>query len=385
LPIVAVVYGHWSLVAPGAVLLTVLAADALQAPFWVFYRRMDFVRQRSLSAIEPVVGFVVAIALGVAGAGYWALAIGVAAGAWAGAAAAIVSCPFPLRWRYDRSSLSVYTRFSAPILIATACSVVLANGTMIASNAHLGLAAVGAVALAGNITAFTTRVDDLVSGTLYPAICAVQNRLELLRESFVKSNRLALMWAMPFGIALGLFAADLVHFVLGDKWHHAIGLLEVTGVIAAISHIGFNWDDYFRARSHTAPIAVAAVGSTVAMLAAGIPLLLSHGLTGLAIGIGVGAAVQLCFRAWYLARLFEGFVFVRHAMRAMLPTLPAVVIVLLVRQLESGPRTAAMAAAELIGYVALIAVTTWMLEGPLIREAIAYVSRRQAAAASQPS
>ena len=56
LPIVAIVYGHWDLVAPGAVLLTVLAADALQAPFWIYYRRMDFARQRLLGAIEPVVG-----------------------------------------------------------------------------------------------------------------------------------------------------------------------------------------------------------------------------------------------------------------------------------------------------------------------------------------
>ena len=42
---------------------------------------------------------------------------------------------------------------------------------------------------------------------MYPAICAVQDRLELLRESFVKSNRLALMWAMPFGVGIALFAA----------------------------------------------------------------------------------------------------------------------------------------------------------------------------------
>jgi hypothetical protein len=55
--------------------------------------------------------------------------------------------------------------------------VVLANGTMIATNAHLGLAGAGALALAANITAFTTRVDDLVSSTLYPAICAVQHRV----------------------------------------------------------------------------------------------------------------------------------------------------------------------------------------------------------------
>jgi O-antigen/teichoic acid export membrane protein len=251
--------------------------------------------------------------------------------------------------------------------------VVLANSTVIAGNAHLGLAAVGAIALAGSVTAFTTRLDDLVSGTLYPAICAMQNRIELLRESFVKANRLALMWAMPFGFAVALFCADLVQFVLGEKWHAAVVLLQVTGVVAAINHIGFNWDDYFRARADTVPIAVASVAATITFLAVGLPLLFADGLRGLAIGIGAQALVHLVFRARYLGRLFEGFAFIPHAARAMLPTLPGVAVVLAARLLESGPRTAAMAAAELAAYLVITIIATWVLEGSLVRELLGYL------------
>ena len=38
----------------------------------------------------------------------------------------------------------------------------------------------------------------------------MKDRKDLLLEAFVKSNRLGLMWGMPFGVALALFAADLV-------------------------------------------------------------------------------------------------------------------------------------------------------------------------------
>jgi O-antigen/teichoic acid export membrane protein len=377
LPVVAIIYGQWKLVPPGVVLLTVLAAGALQAPFWVYYREMKFVRQRALAAVEPIVGFIVAVALAVAGAGYWALALGVMIGAWAGAIAAIRASPFPLAWRYDKGSLRVYVSFSAPLFVATICSIVLANSTVIAGNAHLGLAGVGAIALAANITAFTTRLDDLVSGTLYPAICALQDRLDLLRESFVKSNRLALMWAMPFGAGLALFSGDLVQFVIGEKWRGAVGLLAIMGVVAAISHIGFNWDDYFRARGNTRPIAVSSVAATLTFLVVGLPLLFTHGLTGLAIGIGAQALVHLVFRAWYLTQLFEGFVFVRHAARAMLPTLPAVAVVLAMRALETGPRTATLAAADLAAYTLVTVAATWRFEGPLVREAVGYVIARK--------
>jgi O-antigen/teichoic acid export membrane protein len=265
--------------------------------------------------------------------------------------------------------------------LATLASVVVANAAAIATNAHLGLAGVGAVAVAANVSAFTTRVDDLVSGTLYPAICAVQNRLELLRESFVKVNRVALMWAMPFGCGLALFASDLIRFVIGEKWHPALLLLEVTGIVAAIAHIGFNWDDYFRARARTVPVAVVAIASTCAFLAVGLPLLFADGLPGLAVGFAAQAAVALGLRAWYLTQMFNGFSFARHAWRAILPTVPAVAVVLLIRQLETGPRTAAMAIAELAVYLAVTVLATWLLEGSLIREALSYVVRRGAGAA----
>jgi O-antigen/teichoic acid export membrane protein len=378
LPVIAVVYGHWELVPPGLVLLSVLAADGLQSPLWIYYRRMHFARQRALDAVEPVVGFVVSVGLAIAGLGYWALALGFVAGAWAGAIAAIANSPFRVRWRFDRQALRVYSSFSAPIFISTACTVVLANVAMIVTNFHLGLAGAGALALSTKITEFTTRVDALISTTLYPAICAIQDRLELLRESFVKSNRLALMWAMPFGFGLALFAADLVRFVIGEKWHAAIGLLRIMGIVAAINHVGFNWDGYFRARAQTMPIAIVAVLSTITMLGVGIPLLITHGLTGLGIGLAAGAAVQLVLRAWYLSGLFKGFGFVSHAIRAMLPTVLAGGVVLVMRALERGPRDLADALAELAVYLLGLVLATWLIERPLLNEALRYLRARPA-------
>jgi peptidoglycan biosynthesis protein MviN/MurJ (putative lipid II flippase) len=153
-------------------------------------------------------------------------------------------------------------------------------------------------------------------------------------------------------------------------------LLEITGVVAAASQIGFNWDDYFFARSDTVPVAVVNVAAAVTTLGIGIPLMFAHGLTGLAIGIAAGTTVDLALRAWYLSRLFEGFALVRHALRAILPTVPAVAVVLAVRALESGPRTLAMALGELALYIVVTLVATWMFEGRLIREAAAYLVSR---------
>jgi PST family polysaccharide transporter len=381
LPLVAVIYGHWSLVAPGAAMLLALPAGVLQVPLWVYYRKMEFTRAGFMQAIDPVVGIVVTLALAIAGAGYWSLVVGVLSGAWATALFAIFKSPYPLRFKYQKGVMKLYRAYSWPLLVASASSIVLANSAALATNARLGLAGVGAIALASNITLFTSRVDDIVSGTLFPAICAAKDRLDLLKESFVKVNRLALMWAMPFGVALALFCADLVHFVLGARWQPAVQILQITGVVAAIGHIGFNWDDYFRAEGDTKPIAVAAVGTAASFVAVGVPLTLSFGLRGLAFGIGFQALVALGFRAFYLKRLFDGFAFMRHAIRAILPTVPAAGVTLLMRLAERGPRTLPIALGELASYLLITAGATWLLEERLLSEAVGYLLERRSTAA----
>ena len=56
-------------------------AFALQAPLWIFFRRMDYRRQRSLQAIQPLVSFVVTVPLAAAtDLGVWSLVIGQVAG-----------------------------------------------------------------------------------------------------------------------------------------------------------------------------------------------------------------------------------------------------------------------------------------------------------------
>lgn len=74
-----------------------------------------------------------------------------------------------------------------------------------------------------------------------------------------------------------------------------------------------------RARGDTRPLAVSAVVSAAAFLAAGVPLTLALGLPGVALGLLVMTAAGLTVRGVYLGRLFAGFSLGRHAVRALGP------------------------------------------------------------------
>jgi len=374
-PLLALVYGESQLIAPTMVLSLMLVGQAMQAPIWVFYRRMDFLRQRLLLSVDPVVSFAVTVALAVAGMGYWSLVIGSVVGSFVGGIVALTVSPYQLKLRWDRPTAARYLSFAWPLMIAVGSALLIAHGSMFVGNLAIGLAGSGAIGLAAIFAAYSDRVDSVITQAMYPAICRIADRRETLVEAFQKSNRLALMWAVPFGVALSLFAHDIATRGLGSEWEDAVILLQVFGLTAAVSHIGFNWSAFYRATGDTRPVAVVTVVALVAFSAAPVPLIFAAGLEGFAIGTAIMTVVQLIARWHYVRRLFPGFPIARHMLRAIAPTVPAAAAVLLVRLAEQGDRTGATIAGEIVLYAVVTVVATLAIERRLLREVVGYVRR----------
>jgi O-antigen/teichoic acid export membrane protein len=375
LPIYAFgVYDRPDILLPGLVLSLSLIALAFQTPAWIFYRRLQYFRQRSIEIVDPLVSTVAMLALLAAGMGIWGLAIGGLIGSVAGAAVALRANPYPLRLRWDGVALREYFSFSWPVLVGGVGSLLVVQGTLIVGNAALGLAAVGAIGLATNFSRFSSSVEQLLNATIYPTICAVQERRDLLLEVFVKANRLGLMWAVPFGIGLALFGPDLVEFVLSSSWDEAAPLIQIFGGIFAMATVAFAWGSFYKAQGTTRPIAVAGAVSVIVFFAVTVPLMLTEGVIGYGIGMAAATLVQLVLRGYYLRRLFPGFRLVPHAARSFLAVVPAVACVLFVREVAAeSNRTAAWAIGELVVYVLLVMLTTYVLERRLIHEMAGYV------------
>ncbi|MFZ0042386.1 MAG: oligosaccharide flippase family protein, partial [Solirubrobacteraceae bacterium] len=170
IPAFALLYGQPSIIAPGLALIVALPAMALEMPLWVHYRRLDFGRQRRLQAIDPVVTFVATIGLAVAGLGLWALVLGAVIGTWAAAIAIAATSPYRLALCWDRRAMHEYRRFSLPLFFTALTTVALIQVPISVSSRVLGVTAVAGISLASNISGLTTRVDDIVTQTIYPVI-----------------------------------------------------------------------------------------------------------------------------------------------------------------------------------------------------------------------
>src|SRR3954471_19906209 len=368
-PLVATVYGDDRLLPLTLAVSYLPVAFALQAPQWIFFRRMDFLRQRMLQAVIPVVTFCVTVPLAASGVGVWSLVIGPFVGNAAGIVAALAISPYCLKLRFASDPRRRSFAFSWPILVNSLALLVVQQGQILAFELDGGLAAAGYITLAFTLTRYADRADQIVATTIYPAICAVRDRLPTLEELFVKSNRLTMMWALPFCMGFVLFAPDLVHLILGEKWVPAIVLLQGLAAAAAIQQVGYNWFSFYRAVGESRPQAVESVVMVVTFLGLAIPGLIAWGSSGFVWGRIAGAVAMVVVRRLYLRRLLPGVRLLTLALRGLAPVAAGMAVAYGARlALWGGQRTALQAVAEVVLFVGITAAVTWLVERSLLRE-----------------
>lgn len=368
-PILVLVYGDDRLAPLTLATAYLPLALALQAPAWVFFRRMDYARQRSLQGVVAVVTFAVTVPLAAVGFGVWSLVVGPLAGNVAGAAAAIAVSPYRLRLRFDRDTAWRYARFSGPAFLVIVGWIVINQGQVLAFELDRGLAGAGFMTLAATLTRYADRADQIVTATIYPAVCAVQGRVDRLAELFVKSNRATMLWTLPFAAGIVLFAPDLAAFVLGRRWEPAVELLQGLAVTAGLLQVGFNWFSFYRAHGRTGPTAVEALVGAAGFLVLAVPGLLAWGVRGFVAGRVLAVAVQLVVRERYVRRLLPGVRLAPLALRALRPVAVGAVGALAPRlALWGGTRPEAQAGAEVLLFLAAYALAVLWLERELLEE-----------------
>jgi O-antigen/teichoic acid export membrane protein len=371
-PVVAILYGNSRLLWLTIAVAYLPTAFALQAPTWIFFREMDFLRVRTLQVLVPVITFCVTVPLAALGAGVWSLVIGPAVGNTVAVVAGILVSPYRLSLQFDRQARDRYFRFSWPVFVAAASVLLVGQGQMLAFTLHGGLLDAGYITLAVTLTRYADRADQIIATTIYPAICVVRNQIGTLREI---SNRVALMWVLPFCAGFILFSPDLVQFGLGHKWQPAVPLLQGLAGAAAIQQLGYNWFSFYRARGDSSRQAVEAVVTTAAFLGLAVPALFVWGTWGFIGGRIAGAVLVLAVRRHYVRRLL-GVELLALAWRGTVPVAIGVLAVLGLRLLVwTGPRTLVQALAEVVVFLAVTAVVTWFTEHRLVRDLAGQVAR----------
>ncbi len=373
-PVLVLAYGEDRLLALTLAVAYLPTAFALQAPQWVFFRRMDFLRLRLLQFSIPAVTFAVTVPLAAITGSVWALVIGPLAGNAVAVIAALTVSPYPVRPRFDRAAARRYLGFSWPIFATALATLLVLQGQVLAFDLDAGLAAAGFITLAATLTRYADRADQIVATTIYPAICAIADRPDTQRELFVKSSRVTMIWAVPFCAGLALFAADLVEHVLGSEWEPAVLLIQGLAVAAALQQVGYGWFSFYRARGDSRPQAVESAVMAGAFLGLALPGLVLYGAKGFVAGRVATSLAMLVVRRRYVRRLFADVELSALALRGFVPVVTAAATTLALRALLD-PGTLP----ELALFATVTVALTWAFERRLLGELVSYVRGRAAA------
>lgn len=368
-PLVAAAYGDDRLLWLTLAVAYLPIAFAFQAPLWIFFRRMDFLRQRALQAVVPLTTFAVTVPLVIAGVGVWSLVIGALAGNVAAAGLAIRLSPYRLGIRFDRGALKRYLAFSWPVFVVTICGLLIAQGQIFAFNLEGGLEATGFVALAVALTRYADRADIVVSPSIYPAIPAVRDQPATLVRLFTAAARASAIWSLGFGALFVLFAPDLIAFVLGAEWTGAQPLLQGLAASGAVYYLGYAWIAFARGLGRPRPPALESVAALSVFAAVAVPLLFAVGPTAYVLAMVGSSLLVLAVRAFFVRRLLPGAPLARLAARALWPVAAAGAAVAAVRLgLWGGERAPGQAIGELALFLAVYATATFAAERDLIRD-----------------
>ena len=376
-PVVAAVYDDDRLLALTAATAYLPLAFALQSPAWVFFRRMDYARQRLLQAVVPVVAFAVTVPLAAAGVGVWSLVIGPAAGNLGGH-----------RRRARRVALSPGAalrprrRAALPALLGARLRLARRGARRRPgpdprlrrrSRAWPGSASSRSPRRSRATSIAPTRSSPRRSTRRSAPSATARGRS---RSSSCAPTARRCCGSCPRARAPSSSPATSSPSSWATSGGRPRGLIQGLAVATAMGQLGFNWFSFYRAHERTRPPAVEALVAAVAFCALAVPGLAIAGVTGFVVGRCAAVAVQLGVRARYVRALLPAVRARDLLARPAVPTAAAAAAALALRAaLWGSGRSEAQAVAELALFGAVVVVLTLRLERGLVAELISAVRR----------
>jgi PST family polysaccharide transporter len=198
---------------------------------------------------------------------------------------------------------------------------------------------------------------------LFPAFSRIQDDPQQMASIWVRANRLVGAVTIPALVGLVAVAPDLVHVVLGDRWHAVIPVLQILAGVGLVQSLQRLNGDIMQARNRTGLLLRFSIGAFAAHLVAFI-VGLRWGIVGLAACYAISSSVVEPLYAWFTARVLgvslwtfvRAFSGIAQASLAMF----AAVAVTRMMFIDAGvPAGARLAALTLLGIAVFVPCCAW--------------------------
>jgi O-antigen/teichoic acid export membrane protein len=201
-------------------------------------KELSFDRIARTQVLAALVAIPTTLLLALAGAGVWALV----ASSLAMALTQALDLFAGARWRPSLEVGSTRARdlfrFCRHTLGGRVCWAVYQQTDVLFLGKYAPVPSVGVYSMAMQLVAFPIdKVFSLVNEISYPAMARVQQDVDTLQRSALRSFKLVALLAFPIYGGLALVADDLVRVVLTEKWLGAVPIVRVLAAYGALSSL----------------------------------------------------------------------------------------------------------------------------------------------------
>jgi O-antigen/teichoic acid export membrane protein len=281
-------------------------------------RELDFRSTSLIDTISVVSGYVVAVALAVAGLGAKAIVVGALAQMTVSSALLLARAPSPLpRW-----SLHAHRRvagFGLPAAGAGLVEILFRNVDYAILAARLSAVTTGIYYRAFNLgVVYQDKLSGVMVQVAYPVYSRTTDR-EKLREVHERAARVHAAIIFPLLASLMVLAPVLVPFMFGAAWKPSVEPTQVLALAGMLAAVLTGYSQVMLAIGRPRPLLLFNV-ARLAVYAGAILLASRHGLMAVAIAVVVAYLVILIGAYHFLLNRYVGI-----SMRRLVPELgPAV-------------------------------------------------------------
>jgi PST family polysaccharide transporter len=351
-------------------------------------RRMEF---RGLEVREmgaTLVGGAVGIAVALRGGGAWAI---IAQQLAAAAATTLLVWRYTAWWPgfvFSVRRLRSFAGFSANVLGTNVLNQLRGTTDNLLVGRVLGPSALGAYGLAYNLVLVPfNRIAVPLSQVLFPALARMQDDRPRIAELWKRSLRLIAGVAAPCCVGLVFAGPEFVEFVLGNKWSHAVRIVQLLAVVGLLQTLQFLNPIVLQSLNRTSTLLRWTLFSYAASVCA-FAIGLHWGAVGVAAAYAIVSAVTEPLYARATARAV-GLPFAELA-RAVAPVLAAAAVMaaamgvtrIALATTAAGPGLR-LGVLVVVGLAALAGGIAWRAP-QLVRELRALVRRGESTAAREP-
>ncbi len=388
-PGIASLYSDARLIPVLAVLAAGVAVGGLANPQAALpTRELRFGQQVGMQLAEAGAVLLVSVAVAVATASPLAPALGYAAGRVAQAVASHFIRPF--RPRPSLQHARELLHFSGWLGLGMLVRTLSWRLDQLLVGGQLGPAPLGHYAVGSRLAATASReIATPLTSVLFPALARVASRREWLAESADRAQAVAAAVALPVGVGAAFIAEPFVVLAMGEPWRPAAVVIEWIAPVFALQALGALAEPAAMATGQTRRLFRRDLQSSLLRL----PLIVAGVLLGGLAGLLQARVAAGALATWLNARLLRDVtgLSIQRQLLCSLRSIIAVAAMAAVLAVTRGFMPPAIAAAELLGQLALLVAVgaaayglahglAWRVagcpDGPE-REALAVLSRIQ--------